>query len=42
MKRSAERYRELAQLAHRHGQIGMGVGLYLKARTLVVVLGAKL
>jgi hypothetical protein len=35
-------YRELAQLAHRHGHIGMGVFLYLKARTLAVVLGAKL
>jgi hypothetical protein len=35
-------YRELAQLAHRHGHIGMGVGLYLKARTLLFVLGAKL
>jgi hypothetical protein len=30
------------ELAHRHGHIGMGVGLCLKARTLAIVLGAEL
>jgi len=35
-------YRELAQLAHRSGQFALAFGLYAKARTLAVVLGAKL
>jgi hypothetical protein len=35
-------YRELAQLAHSHGHVGLGFALYLRARTLAIVLGAKL
>jgi len=35
-------YRDLARLAHRNGHMGIGVSLYLRARTLAIVLGAKL
>jgi hypothetical protein len=35
-------YRDLARLAHSHGHVGLGFSLYLKARTLLIVLGAKL
>jgi hypothetical protein len=34
-------YRELARLAHGNGHIGMGFVLYLRARTLAIVLGGK-
>jgi hypothetical protein len=35
-------WRELAGLARDHGHIGLALGLYLRARVLVIVLGAKL
>jgi len=35
-------YRELARLAHRNGHVGIGIALYLRARMLAIVLGAKL
>ena len=35
-------YRKLARLAQRNGHIGIGFALYLRARMLAIVLGAKL
>lgn len=34
-------YRDLARLAHQYGHKGIGFGLYLRGRTMAVVLGLK-